>query len=68
MVKKEVLKDIKNKVDNLDSNKKNDLIKTITKNEIWYYDMDIDSVIDILITLGYDKNTAINIYKILVIG
>ena len=65
-MKNEVLKDIKNKVIKLDDSKKNNLIKNITNKNNWYYDMNIDNVLDILITIGYDKKSAVEVYKLLI--
>ena len=48
--------------------KKYELIKKIINSDNWFLKLDIDTFVNILNELGYDKEEALNIYKKLIVG
>ena len=62
-----ILNELYEKVKQLENNKKRKIIETILKNKNWYIDIDFDMFYDILLDLGYDKESIFKIYKELVI-
>ena len=66
MNKKIILMSIKEKHKEKMQNNPNDtnlkLIDKILENELWYLQLDLDTFVDILITLDYTKDEALNLY------
>lgn len=67
MTKNFILNEIYEKVKKIENIKKRKIIETIIKNKNWYIDIDFDMFYDILLDLGYDKESIFKIYKELVI-
>ena len=67
MTKNFILNEIYEKVKKIENIKKRKIIETIIKNKNWYIDIGFDMFYDILLDLGYDKESIFKIYKELVI-
>ena len=67
LTKNFILNEIYEKVKKIENIKKRKIIETIIKNKNWYIDIDFDMFYDILLDLGYDKESIFKIYKELVI-
>ena len=65
-MKEKILKEIEDKVSNINDIRKKRLITSILKNPSWYYIEDFDFVCNILSDLGYSKEQIKKIYITLV--
>lgn len=63
MKKEALLIEISNRISKISDVRKQKIISSILKNNTWYLDLDIDTVISILLDLEFDKIDAIEVYK-----
>ena len=62
MKKQEMLQKIKEKVDNINDERKKKVIATIVNKDGWYNEVNYNTFTSILFDLGYDKEEIKNIY------
>ena len=63
--KDNILKELKDRTDNILDDKKKKVIKSIINQIDWYKAVSLDTFLSILDDLGYDTNEAKNLYVIL---
>ena len=63
MKKEALLIEISNRISKISDVRKQKIISSILKNNTWYLDLDIDTVIIILLDLEFYKIDAIEVYK-----
>ena len=66
-MKKNLLEDISNRLSNITDDRKRKLVTSILKKDNWYEIIDFDTVISILMDLGYTKEEAVSFYEKLII-
>ena len=63
--KGKILKELKDRADNISDDKKKKVIKSIINQIDWYKFVSLDTFLSVLDDLGYDTDEAKNLYVIL---
>ena len=68
MEMKKILEEIDYKAKLIKDDRKKKVITSILKKDKWYNELNFDTILSIMLDLGYNKQQAIDIYKYLIIN